>query len=51
MASTDFFGGDDRGMFFGFRLHQETGRAKGFFKNDKKTSLQEALDLIQGPIR
>jgi carboxyl-terminal processing protease len=35
------------GMFFGFKLHQETGSAKGFFKSDKRTSLQEALDLIK----
>jgi carboxyl-terminal processing protease len=34
------------GMFFGFKLHQETG-GKDFFKRDKKTSLQEALDLIK----
>jgi len=35
------------GMFFGFKLHQETGSREGFFRNAKKTSLQEALDLIQ----
>src|ERR1700710_332721 len=35
------------GMFFGFRLHQETGSAQGFFKRDKRSSLQEALDLIK----
>jgi carboxyl-terminal processing protease len=34
------------GMFFGFRLHQEAG-GQSFFKRDKKTSLQEALDLIR----
>ncbi|HVG41978.1 MAG TPA: S41 family peptidase [Chitinophagaceae bacterium] len=35
------------GMYFGFKLHQQTGSAKGFFKLDKRTSLQEAMDLIQ----
>lgn len=35
------------GMFFGFKLHQETGSAQGFFRKDKRTSLQEALDLIK----
>jgi carboxyl-terminal processing protease len=35
------------GMFFGFKLHQQTGSAKGFFKRDRRTSLQEALDLIK----
>jgi carboxyl-terminal processing protease len=34
------------GMFFGFRLHQEAG-GQSFFRRDKKTSLQEALDLIR----
>lgn len=34
------------GMFFGFKLHQETG-GKSFFQRDKKTSLQQALDLIE----
>ncbi|HWI92934.1 MAG TPA: S41 family peptidase [Flavisolibacter sp.] len=34
------------GMFFGFKLHQEAG-GQSFFKRDKKTSLQEALDLIR----
>lgn len=34
------------GMFFGFKLHQETG-GKSFFARDKKTSLQETLDLIR----
>ena len=34
------------GMFFGFKLHQQTGSAKGFFKKDKRSSLQEAIDLI-----
>lgn len=35
------------GMFFGFKLHQQTGSARGFFKKDKRTSLQEALDLVR----
>lgn len=34
------------GMFFGFKLHQQTG-AQSFFQRDKKTSLQETLDLIR----
>ena len=34
------------GMFFGFKLHQEAG-GQGFFQRDKKTSLQQALDLIK----
>ena len=34
------------GMVFGFKLHQETG-GKNFFARDKKTSLQETLDLIR----
>ncbi|HVG15597.1 MAG TPA: S41 family peptidase [Chitinophagaceae bacterium] len=35
------------GMFFGFKLHQQTGSTQGFFKRDRRSSLQEALDLIQ----
>jgi carboxyl-terminal processing protease len=35
------------GMFFGFKLHQQTGSTKNFFKRDKRSSLQEALDLIK----
>lgn len=35
------------GMFFGFKLHQQTGSTKGFFKKDRRGSLQEALDLIK----
>lgn len=35
------------GMFFGFKLHQETGSTQGFFKRDKRTALQEAFDLIR----
>jgi carboxyl-terminal processing protease len=35
------------GMFFGFKLHQQTGSTGNFFKRDKRSALQEALDLIQ----
>ncbi|MDB5195651.1 MAG: carboxyl-terminal protease, partial [Flaviaesturariibacter sp.] len=35
------------GMFFGFKLHQQTGSAKGYFVRDRRSSLQEALDLIK----
>jgi carboxyl-terminal processing protease len=35
------------GMFFGFKLHQETGTTQGFFKTNKPTSIQEALELIR----
>src|SRR5215216_2163050 len=35
------------GMFFGFKLHQQTGSTHGFFKRDRRASLQEALDLIK----
>jgi len=35
------------GMYFGFKLHQQTGSTKGFFTKDKRSALQEALDLIQ----
>jgi len=35
------------GMFFGFKLHQQTGSTRGFFKTDKRSALQEALDLIK----
>jgi carboxyl-terminal processing protease len=35
------------GMVFGFKLNQQTGSSGGFFKRDKRTSLQEALDLIK----
>jgi carboxyl-terminal processing protease len=34
------------GMYFGFKLHQQTGSTQGFFKTDRRNSLQEALDLI-----
>lgn len=35
------------GMFFGFKLHQQTGSKEGFFTRERKTSLQEAIDLIK----
>src|SRR5687768_12196037 len=35
------------GMFFGFKLHQQTGSNDGFFKRDRRSALQEALDLIK----
>jgi carboxyl-terminal processing protease len=35
------------GMFFGFKLHQQTGSARGYFVRDRRSSLQEALDLIK----
>lgn len=35
------------GMFFGFKLNQQTGSNKSFFKREKTTSLQEALELIK----
>ena len=35
------------GMFFGFKLHQQTGSTGSFFKRDKRGALQEALDLIK----
>jgi carboxyl-terminal processing protease len=35
------------GMFFGFKLRENTASGTGFFKADKKTSLQEILDLIK----
>ncbi len=35
------------GMFFGFRLHQQTGSTGGLFTRDKTTSLQETLELIK----
>ena len=35
------------GMFFGFKLHQQTGSTQGFFKRDRRSSIQEALDLIK----
>jgi carboxyl-terminal processing protease len=35
------------GMFFGFEIHRQTGGTQSFFKINKRTSLQEALDLIK----
>ncbi|RYY40681.1 MAG: S41 family peptidase [Chitinophagaceae bacterium] len=35
------------GMFFGFRLHQQTGNSKSFFAREGRSSLQEAIDLIR----
>lgn len=35
------------GMYFGFKLHQQTGGTRGFFARDRRTSLQEALDIIR----
>src|SRR2546423_10895770 len=35
------------GMFFGFKIHQQTGSTQSFFKRSNRTSLQEALDLIK----
>ncbi|MBD0332197.1 MAG: S41 family peptidase [Chitinophagaceae bacterium] len=35
------------GMFFGFKLHQQTGSRKGFFKTDKRNALQEAMEIIK----
>lgn len=35
------------GMFFGFKLHQQTGGRESFFKRNKTTTLQEALNLIK----
>lgn len=34
------------GMFFGFKLHQQTG-SQNFFSRDKTTTLQETMDLIK----
>lgn len=35
------------GMFFGDKLHEGINGTKGFFKTGKRSSLQEALDLIR----
>jgi carboxyl-terminal processing protease len=35
------------GMFFGFKLHQQTGGNGNFFKRERRGALQEALDLIK----
>ncbi|NTS43443.1 S41 family peptidase [Flavisolibacter sp. BT320] len=34
------------GMFFGFKMHQQTGSAN-FFRRDKANTLQETMDLIR----
>lgn len=34
------------GMFFGFKMHQQTGSAN-FFRRDKTNTLQETMDLIK----
>jgi carboxyl-terminal processing protease len=34
------------GMFFGYKLHEQTG-GKSFLKKDTRTALQEAIDLIR----
>lgn len=35
------------GMYFGFRLRENTPAANGFFSKDRKTSMQEVLDLVK----
>src|SRR6476469_9867883 len=35
------------GMFFGFKLHQQTGGTGNIFKRNNNTSLQEAIDKIR----
>lgn len=35
------------GMYFGFRLRENTAGGMNFFKTDKKTSLQEIIDLVR----
>ena len=35
------------GMYFGFKLRESTPSGTGFLKTDKKTSLQEILDLVR----
>ncbi|HKC35106.1 MAG TPA: PDZ domain-containing protein, partial [Chitinophagaceae bacterium] len=35
------------GMYFGFKLRETTPSGTGFFKADKKTSLQQILDLVR----
>jgi carboxyl-terminal processing protease len=35
------------GMFFGYRLANKSGSTKGFFSSNKRSTLQEALDLIK----
>lgn len=35
------------GMFFGYRLAAKDGSNKGFFSSNKRSSLQEAMDIIK----
>lgn len=35
------------GMYFGFRLRENTPSSKSFFKVNRKTSLQEIMDLVR----
>jgi carboxyl-terminal processing protease len=35
------------GMYFGDKLHEQMGGQNGFFKTSKRSTLQEALDLIR----
>ncbi|HYM94912.1 MAG TPA: carboxyl-terminal protease, partial [Chitinophagaceae bacterium] len=35
------------GMYFGYDLHKQTGGNNGFFSADKRSSIQEAIDLIR----
>jgi carboxyl-terminal processing protease len=35
------------GMFLGYKLGNQSGGAKGFFSSNKRSSLQEAVDLIR----
>jgi carboxyl-terminal processing protease len=35
------------GMYFGYQLHDQAGSEKGFFASDKRSTLQETLDLIK----
>ena len=35
------------GMFFGFNLHKQSAGNKGFFAANKRSSLEEAMDLIK----
>ena len=35
------------GMYFGFKLRESTPSGTGFFKADKKSSLQQILDLVK----
>ncbi|TAL42142.1 MAG: PDZ domain-containing protein, partial [Chitinophagaceae bacterium] len=35
------------GMYFGFRLRENTPSSKGFFKTDRRTAIQEIMDLVR----